>query len=198
MFHRSHTVVEDEPRADRATPATRSRPGPSAVYTTGRDDVYEEQVEDRVRPAPVWSVAQVIGLAAGLWFMILGIAAVSNTGFDTSHIYTPHAVTWSFPHSPLLAVIEIAFGVLLLLVSVVPDASTSLVAFLGAIALAFGIVVVTNASSSRLTHWLGVSHRNGWLYTGIGAVLLLAALVSPMLTRGSTYRRRRAMVARSS
>ena len=125
-------------------------------------------------------VAHILGLIAGIYFTVLGIAALSSTGFDPDHIYTPHHMVWQFPHSPLLALIEISFGVLLILASVL--GATSLLAFLGAISLAFGIVIVTDASPDRLNRWLAVTHRSGWLYLIVGAVLLLAALVTPWLT----------------
>jgi hypothetical protein len=154
------------------------------------DRVYEQEVvDDRAGTRTSWGVAQVLGLIAGIYFTVLGIAALSSTGFDTDHIYTPHNLVWHFPHSPLFALIEIAFGVLLILAAVID--ATSFIAFLGAISLAFGIVIVADASPDRLNHWLAVTHRNGWLYLIVGAVLLVAALVSPWLTPAARYRRAR-------
>ena len=129
---------------------------------------------------PPWSPLQFIGLIVGIGFGVLGIAAVARTGFDTAHIYTPHDVVWTFPHSPLLAVIEIGFGLLMVLGSVVPAGARGFLGLLGSIALAFGIVVLTESVPNRLNDWLAVTHRNGWLYVISGAVVLLASLVAPV------------------
>ena len=170
MFHRT---LDDPVAAD-----------PGTAYE-------HEVVDDRTVTRPSWGIVQVLGLIAGIYFTVLGIAAVSRTGFDTDHIYTPHDFVWHFPHSPLFALIEIAFGVLLILAAVL--ASTSFMAFLGAISLGFGIVVVSDASPSRLNHWLAATHRTGWLYLIVGAVLLVAALVTQWLMPSTHYRRARSV-----
>ena len=113
--------------------------------------------------------------------MVLGIAAVAKTGFHTSHIYTPERVVWHFAHTPLLGAIEIGFGALLILASVVPGGVRSLMAFLGVVALVFGLVVVLDAWRSDLHSWLAVTHRNGWLDIIAGSVVILAAMLSPVV-----------------
>jgi hypothetical protein len=151
----------------------------------------EHVIEDRSARAP-WTVAQLVGLPIGLWFAILGVAALLKTGFPTSHIYTPHDVVWTFPHSPIFALAEIAFGVLLVLASVVPGGAPAIIALLGAIAVGFGVIVLTNVSTTKLPHWTGAIHRTGWLYVILGGVLILGAIVSPLVTP-SRYRRHRAV-----
>jgi hypothetical protein len=131
-----------------------------------------------------------VGLIGGIGFTILGIVTVVKSGFDTSHIYTPHVVVWHLPASPLFAVIEIGFGVLLILASVVPGGSRPLLAFFGAAALIFGIVVLASADNSRLNYWLGSTHRTGLLYTIYGAVLLVTALFAPAFGGSRRARRR--------
>jgi hypothetical protein len=140
-------------------------------------------VEEGRAPTP-WSPAQLIGLVVGVGMAVLGIVALNRTGFDTSHIYTPHRTIWHLPHSPLLAVIEIGFGALMILASVVPGALRTLMGLLGAAALVFGIVVLVGTTPNRLNHWLGVTHSSGVLYTIIGAVVVLAAFVSPVFFTG--------------
>jgi hypothetical protein len=149
-----------------------------------------ETVDDGVVTS-AWSPAQIIGLIAGIGMTVLGIAAVARTGFHTDHIYSPHALVWHLPHSPLLGVIEIGFGVLLILASVVPGAARGLMGLLGAIALAFGIVVLVNTSSDNLNlnHTLAVTHRSGWFFVIVGAVVLLAALFSPVFIPRARRRR---------
>jgi hypothetical protein len=149
---------------------------PAPVAETG----YVAERRTAEATMPPWSPLQIIGLIVGIGFGVLGIAAVARTGFDTSHIYTPHDLVWSFPHSPLLGVIEIGFGLLMVLGSVVPGGWRSFLALLGAIALAFGIVVLVEELPNRLNDWLAVSHRNGWLYVAAGGIVLLAALFAPI------------------
>ncbi len=154
--------------------------------------VTDDAVEDRSVSEPTaWSPAQIIGLIVGIGFTVLGIAAIATTGFHTNHIYTPHDMVWHLWHSPLLALCEIGFGVLMIIASVVPGGSRELMAFLGAISLAFGIVVLTNAAQDNIVHWTGVTHANGWLFTIVGGVMLLVALLSPTFLTGGASRRRR-------
>ena len=144
---------------------------------------YEVEHGERHRSMwSTWSPAQVIGLIAGIVITVLGLVALARTGFDTDHLYSPHAQAWHLPHSPLMAIIEVGFGVLVLIASVVPGGARSLLALLGAIALAFGVVVLVEAPPNRLNHWLGVEDKNGWFYVIVGGVLLLAALISPVFT----------------
>jgi hypothetical protein len=156
------------------------------VLADDRHRVVEGKTSTAVMPA--WSPAQFVGLIAGIGFVVLGIAAVARTGFDTAHIYTPQALVWHFPHSPLLGVIEIGFGALLVISSVVPGTMRTLMTLLGAISLAFGLVVLFEEAPNRLNGWLGVTHRSGWLFTIVGVVVVLAALLSPVF--GGGVRRR--------
>jgi hypothetical protein len=107
---------------------------------------------------PRWSPLQIIGLIVGIDSAVLGIAAVASTGFDTAHIYTPQHAVGSFPHSPLLGVIEIGFGLLMVIGAAVPG-------------------------------------RNGWLFAIAGAVVLLAAIFSPVF---AGIERQRRIVRRST
>lgn len=164
----------------------------SDVPGDGRDADYVDDApvveRESVAPMRPWSPAQIIGLIIGIGFTVLGIAAVARTGFDTSHIYSPHDVVWHLPHSPLLALIEIGFGVLLILSSLVPGASRPMMGLLGVISLVFGIVILVDAATSNLNHHFAVTHRSGWLFTIVGAVLLLTAMFAPVFF-GSRRRR---------
>lgn len=160
------------------------RPTYGTTVTDARSEVVDDQ---RTTEAvmPTWSPAQFVGLIMGVGFAVLGIAAVARTGFNTDHIYTPHDMVWNLPHSPLLGVIEIGFGVLMVLSSVVPGGIRTLMGLLGAASLAFGIVVLVEAVSNRLNDWLAVTHRSGLLFTIVGAVVVLAALLSPVFVGGA-------------
>lgn len=157
------------------------------VAVAGSEQLLEQRPTIAVATPP-WSPAQIIGLIAGIFFAVLGIAAVVRTGFETSHVYTPHEEVWSFAHSPLLAVIEIGYGALLIIASVVPGGVRWMMGLLGAAALALGIVIVAGDTPARLNKWLAVTHRNGWLFVITGAVVVLAAILSPVFL--TTSRRR--------
>ena len=137
-------------------------------------------VEHSTHEFPPWSPAQIIGLVIGIGMMVLGIAAVARTGFDSADIYQPHLEVWGMPHSPLLGVCEIAFGALMIFASIIPGAVRWLMGLLGAISLGFGIVILTEAARSDLTRWFGVDDSNGWLFTIVGAVALLTAMFAPV------------------
>jgi hypothetical protein len=149
-----------------------------------------QMVEGRTVEAamPPWSPAQIIGLIVGIGFGGLGVAAVARTGFDTAHIYTPHAEVWNLPHSPLLGVIEIGFGLLMVIASVIPGGMRAFMGFLGAVSAGFGVVVLVEQQPNRLNDWLAVTHRNGWVYLVVGLVVLLSAILSPVF--GGDLRRR--------
>jgi len=132
-----------------------------------------------------WSPAQLLGLIVGIGITVLGCIALARTGFNTDNIYSPVSTAWRLPHTPLMALIEIGFGVLLIVGSVVPGGARSLMVMLGAVALAFGIVVVSLDPPNRLNHWLGVVDKNGWFYIVVGGVLVLVGLVSPVFTTRS-------------
>jgi hypothetical protein len=138
---------------------------------------------------PLWSPLQLLGLIVGIGFAVLGAVALAQTGFNTAHLDLPHQLVWSFPHSPLLGAIELAFGALMVVGSVVPGGARTLLGLLGGVALVFGIVVLATSLPNRLNDWLAVSHRNGWLYVITGAVVLAAAIFSPIVFTESRERR---------
>ena len=169
MIHRTEVVADDRPAVES-----------------------EYRAQDRTVDVamPPWSPLQFIGLIVGIGFGVLGIAAVARTGFDTSHIYTPHDLVWRFPHSPLLAVIEIGFGALAGARIGRTGRRTRLPRiFSERYSLAFGIVVLTESVPNRLNDWLAVTHRSGWLFVIAGAVVLVASLVAPVF--GGVRRQRR-------
>ncbi len=79
--------------------------------------------------------------------------------------------------APLLGLIEIGFGVLMILPAVVPGGARELMGLLGAAALAFGIVTLVDAAQDDLHGWLGVTDRTGWFFIVVGAVVLLDRVV---------------------
>ena len=130
-----------------------------------------------------WSPAQVVALAIGLFFAVLGGIALARTGLDLNDVHHPHRIVgWGdWHHTPLLALIELGFGVLMMLAGALPGAWRGLMGLLSAAALGFGIFVVADAAPVRLHNWLGVHHANGWLYIAVGAIGLAATMLSPVV-----------------
>lgn len=138
--------------------------------------------ERRVVWAP-WSPAQLVALVIGLFLLVLGAVTLANTGINGNSITDSKVLTWGFGQTPLLAIIEIVFGLLLVLAGAVPGAGRGTMALLGAILLAAGIVVL--ASSSSLYDSLGTNQATGWLGVVTGAVTLAAAMLAPIIFGGS-------------
>jgi hypothetical protein len=133
-------------------------------------------------------------LGIGLFFALLGGIALARTGLDLNDVHDPHRVVgWGdWHHTPLLALTELGFGVLMLVAAVVPGGWRTLLGLLSAMAIGFGIFVVADAMPGRLHTWLGAHHANGWLYVTTGAIGLVATMFSPVLWR------RRRVEARSA
>src|SRR5438445_4573594 len=144
-----------------------------------------------------WSPAQVVALAIGLFFAVLGGIALARTGLDVNDVHHPHRIVgWgNWHHTPLLALIELGFGVLMMVAGAVPGAWRGAMGLLSAVAFGFGIFIVADAAPVRLHLWLGVHHANGWLYIVVGAIGLAATMLSPVIwsrsqtTRGVRHRR---------
>ncbi|MEP6624384.1 MAG: hypothetical protein ABJC79_08070 [Acidimicrobiia bacterium] len=129
-----------------------------------------------------WSPAQVVAIVVGAAFVGLGIAALGKTGFTVDHVMRPARDVGGFRHTPLLGATEVGLGAFLLLSGIVAGGLRSLMAVLGVGAAALGVLLVTDVAPNRLHYWLGVGHRYGWLAIVVGAVVLLAALISPNFT----------------
>jgi hypothetical protein len=137
-----------------------------------------ETVEREARPR-IWSPAQFVALAIGVGSIVLGAVALFDTGFSTSHLYEPFERVWSFGHTPLLAISELGFGILMLLAALRPVSGRALMSLLTAGALGFGIVILADVWPRRLHDWFGVEHRNGWLFVIAGGIGLAFALFAP-------------------
>lgn len=142
------------------------------------DRLSERQaVHRRVERAP-WSPAQVVALAIGIVFAVLGAVALARTGIHTDNLTAKHVAVAGFHHTAVLGIIELVFGLLMIAAGAIPGAGRGTMTFLGILALGFGIVVIVQATSFHRT--LGVHPANGWLFVISGGLSLLAAMVSPV------------------
>jgi hypothetical protein len=122
-------------------------------------------------------MAGLIGVAS----VILGSFAIARTGLNTDHPYSPNVSVATLHHTPLLALSELAFGVLMIWAAFMPLLGRGFMALLGLAVLGLGVVTIADIWPTRLHHWLGVSHRNGWLFILVGGLSFLAALFVPTL-----------------
>ena len=127
--------------------------------------------------------ANVIAAVTGVCAIVLGVWALIKTGVNTDHMFTPTKDVLGLPHTPTLALCEIAFGILLLIASALGAFGTFLIALAGAASFAFGVVVLSDSWSGRVHRWTAADHDSGWVFILVGVVFVLAAvlplLVSP-------------------
>ena len=147
-----------------------------------RRTTYDEPVETTGRPR-IFSTAQLVALLIGAGFIVLGAVALNRTGFSTSHLYEPVESVWTLGHTPLLAIVELGFGIAMVVAALRPLAGRALMMLLSIGAIAAGVVILIDVWPGRVHHWFGVSHRNGWLYVIAGGIGVLAALFAPTITR---------------
>jgi hypothetical protein len=142
------------------------------------EDVDDVGVQERRTVWAPWSPAQFVALGFGVLYLIMSVAALARTGLNADAFTSTHTTALGFGHTPLLAVIELAFGLLMIMAGAVPGAGRGSMAFLGTLALGFGVVVL--AAATNLYDTLGVNSGNGWLYVITGVVTLTAAIAAPI------------------
>lgn len=149
----------EEIRAEQAPPrAPEPAPGERAAPGEGRS----------------WSPAEVVSLALGVFFLVLGGVGLARAGFVD---LTAHVSVAGFHHTPILAIAEVILGLALLGMGATPGAGRSGMVFLGGLMVAFGIVLVLQAESFHAV--LGTHTNNGWLFTLLGGLQAAVALWGP-------------------
>jgi hypothetical protein len=146
-------------------------------------------VDDTTGAVHTWSPAQFIAFVIGAAAVVFGAIALTRTGFHPDRLYDHERSVLSFHHTELLALVEIGFGVVMM-VAAVNASGRGLMALLSASLLGFGIVVVADWWQADFQHWLGVHDRNGWLFIIVGAIGLCSALFLPTFRTGGVSRRR--------
>jgi hypothetical protein len=138
------------------------------------DDVVVRQ-PTVVRPA--WSPAQAVALAVGLLFTIMGAIALARTGLSFDQP-SAHVGVGGFHHTALLGIVEMIVGLAIVGAGAVPGGGRPSMTFFGVLLFGFGIVVV--AEPGAFHGALGTHSGHGALYAVMGAMLLGAAMLSPV------------------
>lgn len=135
-------------------------------------------------PTRLWSLSQLVALVLGGAAIAFGVLALTRTGVDVSHLTRDHDSFLGFGHTPLLGLAEIGFGALMVLAAFGPVVGRSIMTLLGAAAVGLGVVVVAGWWSAKMSRWLSVGDRSGWLFIAVGGLALLAAFFAPVWTTG--------------
>jgi hypothetical protein len=122
---------------------------------------------------------QVLPVAVGSGYLLLGAIGVASTGVPLDHLDRPVVQVAGFAHTPALGLAELGFGALLVLAGLVAGGARSLMALLGAIAAAFGVALLVDVEPGRLSRWLAVGGPYGWLSVIVGVFLIVTALFLP-------------------
>jgi hypothetical protein len=161
-----HDVFDDRPRAD-------DRP------TLVHEDHHAEEDAGTVARWGPWSPAQMISGVIGMFLTVMGGIALARIGLGD--LTSPDTTVFGFGHTPLMGLIEVALGLLLMLNAASAFASRGMLIGLGAIAAAFGLIVVFEPGAFQES--LGVARNSGWLFLGIGAGAVVLGSVSPVFTK---------------
>lgn len=116
-----------------------------------------------------------IGGAVGVLLLVIGLVALARTGIPMDTVTAPVASVGPFERTPIMAIIEIVFGVVLIGASASDDAGS--VTGIGLVALVFGIVWLIEPGAFRTL--LGVGRETAALYLGLGATLLGSGFLGP-------------------
>jgi len=148
------------------------------------------------RVARYWSPAQLIAPVIGFMFTGWGLISLGHSGFHPERVFQPHDALAGLHYTPLLAALEVGFGLMMLIGGGLLRAARTqirtlnglavglgimIVTLAGAAALGLGIVILADTWPTQLHHWLNTDHRDGVLYVVAGAVALGAAVTSPFI-----------------
>lgn len=156
--------------------------------------IRERELASADPQAGTWSPPQLLALAVGAGYAVLGGVAVLRTGVP--ELFEPVTQVAGLAYTPLLGIAELAFGFLLLTAGAFQTARRHVV-FLGMLALVFGLLVVIEPAV--LEEWVGVDWAHGWFYALTGGMVALVGLATPTVSgRPLSVLRRRITGARGS
>lgn len=120
----------------------------------------------------------VVGGAVGVVLVVIGLVALARTGIPMDTITRPVASVGPFSRTPIMAIIEIVFGVVLIGASASSDVGS--VTGIGLIALVFGIVWLIEPGAFRTL--LGVGRETAVMYLVVGGTLVGTGFIGPRPT----------------
>lgn len=156
-----------------------------------RSVVVEEPV-DFVVDEPIvvtrqaWSPAQLVSMAVGAALLLLGAVALAKAASGAGGL-TGHEVSVAgFHHTGMLGLIELFVGLVLIGIGAIPGAARPVMIMFGVLLAGFGLMIAVAADDLRES--LGTHGGHAVLYLLAGALLILAAAVSPLILPGTRRR----------
>jgi hypothetical protein len=147
-----------------------------------RDDHTEKRSKSRtVTGRRVWSPAQVVAGAIGLFLVVLGAVVLLRNGFDSFTGTTVDVL--GFEHTTAMGIVHIGIGLIFLGAASTLGGLGSLT-FVSLAAVAFGLITIIEPGN--MAEWVGGAPEIGWLYVAIGAVSMLVAWAAPTIVQRST------------
>ena len=128
-----------------------------------------------------FGIAQFFSLAIGIFLIVIGAIGLARAGVH--HFDSPVASVGPFTMTPLLAAVNLFLGLVGLIGAAGRAASRGVCMFIGPVLLAGGIVALIQG-----VRVLGWNHADGVIYIILGAVAIIAAILTPPVT---TYSERR-------
>lgn len=177
--------------ADTGIPVDRRRRRVVEEEVPVRSVVVEEPVDVVVDEPDViarepWSPAQIVSMAVGAAFLLLGVVALIRAASGVGGFTEAEVTVAGFHHTGMLGLIEFFFGLSLMGIAAVPGGARPVMGFLGSLLVALGIVVAIGASG--LHGALGVHGGHAVLYLVAGLTLIAASVAAPLFIP-STRRR---------
>ena len=131
--------------------------------------------ETEVQHAP-WSPAQIVALIAGALLLVLGLVTLARAGFAE---WTGQMEVLGLHRTPIMGLLEVILGAFLVMAGAVPGGLRGVMSFAGTVLLVWGIVVAIEPSAFQDA--FGVQVESGWFYGIMGATVLLAGIVAPVI-----------------
>jgi hypothetical protein len=128
-----------------------------------------------------FGVAQFFALAIGIFFVVIGAVGLARAGVH--HLTTPQGSVGPFTMTPLLALIDIALGLIAMTGATGRAAARSVCLFLAPVLIAGGIIALIQPVRS-----LGWNRADGVIYVILGGAALIAAFLTPAI---AAYEERR-------
>lgn len=128
--------------------------------------------------APVRTILSVVAGAVGVVLLVIGLVALARTGVPAEALTEVTASVGPFTRTPLMAIIEIAVGLVLLVGSITAEKGSLM--GVGLVAIVFGIVWLIEPGA--FGEILGIGRESAVLYLLVGAASLVAgSLVRPQV-----------------
>lgn len=122
-----------------------------------------------------FGVGQILALAIGVFFVVIGAVGLARAGTDT--LTGSRAEVTGLSMTMLLALLHLAIGVVALVGAAGRYAARSSLMFIGPVLVAAGVIALIQRIDA-----LGWNETNGIAYLICGGVAIVAAMLTPLAT----------------